>query len=90
METLAAIALVLLVLACPLGMLAIGGVAWLVARARGERKDFSAGCMQHGDHQQASPEPEETRLREEVSRLQAEIESLKARLPGDRSAATSG
>ena len=56
METLGAIAVVLLVLACPLGMLAIGGTVWLVGRVRGEKKAFSAGCMHMSGHgeQQAS------------------------------------
>jgi len=80
METVGAIAIVLLVLACPLGMLAIGGVAWLVARARGEKKDFSAGCMQHGGHPQTPHQTEETTLREEISRLQAEVNLLRAGL----------
>lgn len=79
METLGAIALVLLVLACPLSMLAIGGAVWLVGRVRGEKKDFSAGCMPMSGHgnQQAS-QSDDTALREEVSRLQQEVESLKA------------
>ena len=86
METLGAIAVVLLVLACPLGMLAIGGTVWLVGRVRGEKKAFSAGCMPMSGHgkQQAS-ERNESALREEVSRLQREVESLKA-----PSATTSG
>ena len=50
METLGAIAVVLLVLACPLGMLAIGGTVWLVGRVRGEKKAFSAGCMHMSGH----------------------------------------
>jgi len=83
METIAAIALILLVLACPLGMLAIGGVVWLVARARGEKKQFSASCMQHGEHAQTSEQTEESALRDHVTQLQAEVELLKAQLPGD-------
>ncbi|MEX0684224.1 MAG: hypothetical protein WD904_05360 [Dehalococcoidia bacterium] len=84
METLGAIALILLVLACPLGMLAIGGVAWAVARARGQKKDFSAGCMGgHGGHAQDSTPTDETALKDRVSELQAEVELLKAQLPGD-------
>jgi hypothetical protein len=86
METLGAIAVVLLVLACPLSMLAIGGAVWLVGRVRGEKKDFSAGCMPmsgHGDKQ--ASQSGDTALWEEVSRLQREVESFKA-----QSAATSG
>lgn len=80
METLAVIAIVLLVLACPLGMLAIGGIAWLVARARGENKSLSMGCMSgHGQsHGTAGAEPEDAALREEVSRLRREVADLKA------------
>lgn len=49
------VAVAALALACPLGMAAIGGAAWLVARARGEKKDFSAGCMSgHGEPPSAS------------------------------------
>ncbi len=76
METIGAIALVLLVLACPLGMLAMGGVAWLVARSRGQKKELSIDCMPgHGDH--ATPETEDIPLREEVSRLRSEVQALK-------------
>ena len=85
METIGAIALVLLVLACPLGMFAIGGIAWLVARARGKKKEFSAGCMQHGGHEQASAEAGDSRLMDQVTQLQAEVELLRAQLPGDSS-----
>lgn len=85
METIGAIALILLVLACPLGMLAIGGVVWLVARARGEKKEFSASCMQHGDHSQTSAPADEGALGDQVTRLQAEVASLKAQLPKDGS-----
>lgn len=74
----------LLVLACPLGMAAMGGVVWLVARAKGEKKDFSAGCMQHGGHAQDSARTDETALKDQVTQLQAEVELLKAQLPGDR------
>ena len=45
MEILGAVAIVLLVLACPLGMVAMGVVAWLVARARGQSNSFPwAAC----------------------------------------------
>lgn len=91
METIVPIALLLLVLACPLGMLAIGGVVWVVARARGEKKDFSAGCMSgHGDHQQTPAQTEEGTLSDQVTQLQAEVELLKAQLLGDGSATSQG
>ena len=74
------IVVALLVLACPLGMIAIGGIAWLVARARGEKKELSMGCISgHGQsHGAASAEPEDAALREEVSRLRREVEVLRA------------
>ncbi|MDO8612269.1 MAG: hypothetical protein Q7R32_05525 [Dehalococcoidia bacterium] len=74
------IVVALLVLACPLGMIAIGGIVWLVARAKGEKKDLSMGCMAgHGQaHGVAGAEPEDAALREEVSRLQREVEDLRA------------
>lgn len=90
METLAAIAIILLVLACPLGMLAIGGVVWVVARARGEKKEFSASCMQHGDHQQTPQGTEERALRGELTRLQAEVNLLRAGLSTFGRATTQG
>jgi ribosomal protein L19E len=80
MEAIAAVAIVLLALACPLGMLAIGGIAWLVARARGEKKELSMGCMPgHGQsHGAAGAEPGDAALREEVSRLRREVADLRA------------
>ena len=71
----------LLTLACPIGMVAIGGVGWLVARARGRKTEFSASCMQHGDHPQAAAHAEGA-LGDQVTQLQAEVESLRARLQG--------
>jgi 50S ribosomal subunit-associated GTPase HflX len=86
METLGAIAVVLLVLACPLGMLAIGGAVWLVGRVRGEKKDFSAGCMPMSGHgEKQASQSDDTALREEVSRLQGEVESLKTQANAGRS-----
>ncbi len=86
METLGAIAVVLLVLACPLGMLAIGGTVWLVGRVRGQKKDFSAGCMHMSGHEdQNSGSRTESELREQVARLEGEVESLRSRTPAGRS-----
>ena len=80
MEILGATAIGLLLLACPLAMVAMGGIAWLVARARGEKRELSMGCMSgHGQsHGAASAEPEGAALREEVSRLRREVEVLRA------------
>ncbi len=35
----------LLALACPLMMVGMGIGAWIIARARGEKKQLSIGCM---------------------------------------------
>ncbi len=74
------IAVVLLVLACPFAMLAIGGIAWLFARARGERNKLSMGCMSgHGQsHDAAGAELEAAALQEQVSRLRQEVAALGA------------
>ena len=70
----------LLILACPLMMVAMGGGAWLVTRARGEKKDLSLGCMPgHGEPpRQAAVENNGDALREELNRLEAEFQALKA------------
>src|SRR6266581_9110765 len=94
METIGAIAIILLALACPIGMFAMGGIAWLVARARGKKKEFSASCMQHGGHEQASAQADDSRLTDQVMQLQAEVELLRAQLPDgsstNRGAGTAG
>lgn len=48
----------LLILACPLMMVGMGVGAWFVARLRGEKRSLSMGCMPHGAHELAAPEPE--------------------------------
>ncbi len=44
----------LLALACPLMMVGMGIGAWIIARARGEKKQLSIGCMsgkcEHEEH----------------------------------------
>lgn len=69
----------LLALACPLMMVGMGVGAWVIARARGQKKDLSMGCMPmaHGA-QHSSGETGESALREEVARLQGEVQALKA------------
>ncbi len=68
-----------LLLACPVGMAAIGGVAWVVARTQGKKKDLSMGCMGgHGEHQEADGINEDAALRKEVARLQSEVDALRA------------
>jgi len=74
------IGVALLALACPLGMLAIGGTVWLVSRVRGEKKDFSASCMHMPGHgEQTGGQQDESALREQVARLEQEVESLRSR-----------
>ena len=70
----------LLALVCPLIMGGMGVGVWLWARAHGEKKKLSAGCMSgHGEHQpQRADAAEETRLKEEVARLAQEVQALKA------------
>jgi len=76
METLGAIAVVLLVLACPLGMVGMGVGAWVIARARGQKKDLSVGCMP-GHGEQPGERGADGSLNEQVARLEREIESLR-------------
>jgi len=49
----------LLLLACPLMMVGMGAGAWIIARARGQKKEFSMGCMggkcDHKEHAGHSP-----------------------------------
>jgi len=44
----------LIVLACPLGCVVMGAGLWVVARLRGQKRRFSAGCMSgscsHDEH----------------------------------------
>jgi len=81
---------ILLLLACPLSMTVIGLSAWAMARQRGEKRELSVGCVGgHGDHRQSAPDQEpNAALEEQVTRLQLEVESLRAR--GDGSPGTDG
>ena len=69
----------LLALACPLIMGGMGVGVWLWARAHGEKKKLSAGCMGgHGEHQpQPADAAKEARLKEEVARLEQKVEALR-------------
>jgi len=82
MNLLPVIGIGLLALACPLMMVGMGVGAWVVARARGQKKDFSVGCMPMA-HEQQHDEPAETTegssLHREVARLEHEIATLRAR-----------
>lgn len=79
----------LLLLACPLGMAAFGGIVWLVARARGQKKEFSmCGMGSSCNHEEHGAKPTErpgspvdqAGLKEEVVRLQQEVQGLQAQL----------
>jgi len=71
-------ALGLLALACPLMMVAMGVGAWVIARARGQTKDLSMGCMPMSGHGEQPARSEESGLREQVERLQQEVQALKS------------
>jgi hypothetical protein len=50
MDSLLPVAAVALCLACPIAMFGIGFVGWAIARARGESRELSVGCMPgHGE-----------------------------------------
>ncbi len=53
MELPSGIGVLLLALACPIGMVAMMGAPWLVAKARGEKRALSMHCMP-GDHEARS------------------------------------
>jgi len=90
MEIIWAIGLVLLVLACPLGMVGMGVGAWVIARARGQKKQLSVGCMPgHGEQQQPTAQAESV-LKEEVARLEGEVQALKAHLAANGTGVNNG
>jgi len=84
MESLLAfVPIALLVLACPLMMVSMGVVPWLISRARGEMKMLSIGCMGgQCDHQEHAAKPAEGSVKEEVARLQQEVQALRAQVAG--------
>jgi len=75
------VAIVALALACPLGMAGMGVAAWLVARARGQKKDLSIGCMP-GHGEQPSENGQESVRDERIAKLERELDSLKAQGTG--------
>jgi len=75
------VAIVALALACPLGMAGMGVAAWLVARARGQKKDLSIGCMP-GHGQQPSEDGQEEARDERIAKLERELDSLKGQGAG--------
>src|SRR5438093_10222745 len=83
-SVLPAIGIGLLALACPLMMVGMGVGAWVVARAKGQKKPLSMGCMggqcSHEEHApQAAEQTEGASLHREVARLEHEVAALKAR-----------
>jgi hypothetical protein len=81
MDVVGVIAIALLALACPLGMVGMAVVPWLVSRARGQKKQLSMSCMPmgtHGEQPSTAAHGDASDLREEVARLQREVETLKA------------
>ena len=78
------IAVAALALACPLGMVGMGVAAWVIARARGQKKDLSVSCMP-GHGQQTSEQGEDGVLKEQVARLEREIKSLRSQTSAERS-----
>lgn len=73
----------LVMLACPLGMGVLAVGAWLIARARGEERALSVSCRE--DHRGRQEPPGQTQageLREEIERLQHEVEALRGRRSG--------
>lgn len=73
---------VFLGLASLLIMLGMGAGGWILARARGEKKQLSVGCMGgHGEDQhQPATEAEETKLKEEVAHLEQEVQILRVQV----------
>ena len=73
----------LLALACPLMMVGMGVVAWVWARAQGQKTDLSISCMggncDHTKHKNQGDPNDEGALREQLTRLQAEVDSLRER-----------
>ena len=76
-DALSFLPLFLVVLACPLMMVGMGVGAWLIARAKGEKKPLSLGCMsgqcKHDEHTAT----DETGLKDQVTRLEREVEILR-------------
>lgn len=84
MEIFWAVALVLLALACPLGMVGMGVGAWVIARARGQKKQLSVGCMP-GHGEQPSEQGKDGALKEQVARLEREIEAMRTQTTAGKS-----
>ena len=79
------IAVAALALACPLGMVGMGVATWVIARARGQKKDLSVGCMP-GHGEQSAGRQDDASLKEQLAQLEREVESLRAEATAERSA----
>lgn len=77
----AALPAVLVILACPLMMIVPGVGVWLWARARGERRQLSVGCMPGHTEQPTSSVPQP--LEGEVAELRRQVRTLQAQLQAD-------
>ena len=84
MDSILPVIAVAALLACPLGMVGMGVGAWVIARARGQKKDLSVGCMP-GYGEQPSEQGEDGALKEQVARLEREIKSLRSQTSAERS-----
>ena len=59
-------------------LLSLASGAWLIARARGEKKPLSMGCMMGQCEHQEHASTEQTGLKEQVSQLEREVQTLRA------------
>jgi hypothetical protein len=79
----------LALLACPLMMVGIGVGAWVIAKAKGEKKPLSMGCMMgqcnHDEHAASG----EAGLKEQVSQLKREVQTLRAQAANTKGASAS-
>lgn len=81
MESVLPFLLPLALLACPLVMVGIGVGAWVIARAKGEKKKLSMGCMMGQCEHEEHASTEDTGLKEQVARLEREVATLRAQAP---------
>lgn len=80
MENVLPFLLPLALLACPLMMVGMGVGAWVIARAKGEKKPLSMGCMMGQCNHEEHAAKEETGLKEQVSQLEREVQTLRAQV----------
>jgi hypothetical protein len=98
MENLLFLLPLLFLVACPLTMGAMGVGVWLIARARGQKKELSMGCMGGGqcdhkehagqDQQQPADQVQEGTLEKEVAHLRREVQTLRAQVGTSGNGAT--